>query len=293
MSYEKSIGPPRALPIPEPAAFRPVPCSPRAALLHPTSPEVVLCAEPSGATSKLCSIRDHHCPDAQYRLSDGFCPELPPSYEQPHPFASHDVAQEDWLAFLGDIRRITQNTSEERMRETFAPESSALGGLGSGGRGGLARGLLGAIAEGVSKSMSGGASKAAQEPVSLLIAEWNRNFWNRRNIEVSLVLNDVSTDPYAYTQPSSGRGLGLRASRSPSRDCRRSRKRAERNASRTELVADVHHMLGAKESSAAYRAAADEGRYGGQPGWCLVLRYNGPAGASYAGGSASGWATRP
>ena len=170
--------------------------------------------------------------------------------------------------------------------------------------------------------MSGGSSKAAQEPISLLIAEWNRvrlslpalylprpvsslsypaqNFWNHRNIDVSLVLQPAPSDPYAHAHAHpdayAGRGLGLGSPRSSRRDERRSRKqakRAERSAFGTELIADVHHMLGAKESSAAYRAAADEERYGGQPGWCLVLRYVGPApGPSYAGGG-SGWATRP
>ena len=180
-----------------------------------------------------------------------------------------------------------------------------------------AAGLLGALAEGVSKSMSGGSSKAAQEPISLLIAEWNRvrlspslnpsspspcqlqciltiltmislptqNFWNRRNIDVSLVLKPAPSDPYAHPYAYGGRGVGRR-------DDRRSRKqakRAERSAFGTELIADVHHMLGAKESSAAYRAAADQERYAGQPGWCLVLQYKGP---SYAAGG-SGRATRP
>ena len=79
-------------------------------------------------------------PTLRYRLAEGFSPDLPPSHEQPHPFASHDVAQEDWLAFLGDMRRITENTSEERMRETFGAESSSFISAGGTGRGGLARG---------------------------------------------------------------------------------------------------------------------------------------------------------
>ncbi|KAM5541822.1 hypothetical protein V8D89_004551 [Ganoderma adspersum] len=250
-------------------------------------------------------------PTLHYRLADGFSPDLPPSHEQPHPFASHDVTQEDWLAFLGDMRRITQNTSEERLRETFGAESSSF--ISAGGRGGLARGLLGALAEGVTKSMSGGSSKAAQEPISLLIAEWNRvrlppppplpsldpasllSYPSTELLEPPQYRNAPS-DPYAYPNAYDGRGLGLRSSRSSRRDDRRSQKqakRAERSAFGTELIADVHHMLGAKESSAAYRAAADEERYGGQPVWCLVLRYVGPApGPSYAGGG-SGWATRP
>ncbi|PIL25560.1 hypothetical protein GSI_12368 [Ganoderma sinense ZZ0214-1] len=267
----------------------------------------------------------------RYRLADGFSPDLPPAHEQPHPFASHDVTQEDWLAFLGDIRRITQNTSEERLRETFGAEPSSFvsGRLGrgssSGGRGGggLARatgaaGLIGAIAEGVSKSMSGGSSKAAQEPISLLIAEWNRVCpclplllaldpiiltaifpafphtelleppQHRSRPETQRPPSNSNAYGSAYDQSSQGR----RTERSPRRDDRRAQKRAERGAFATELIADVHGMFGAKDSSAAYRAAADEERYASQPGWCLVLRYTGPApGPSYAGGG-SGWATR-
>ncbi len=280
-------------------------------------------------------------PTLRYRLSDGFSPDLPQSYEQPHPFASHDITQEDWLAFLGDIRRITQNTSEERMRETFGAESSLVPGLGRGGRGGLARGechmphwcLTVQDADEVlacrpTRGARGGRNEVHErrrlqsgagahlaphrgvEPracLSLFSVPFRtrsqrpnhiphtQNFWNHRDIEVSLVLKDVSPDP--YNQPWQGRGLDPYTSRSSRRDCRRADKRAEklaeRGAMRTELFAGVHDMLGAKESAAAYRSAADEQRYGSQPGWCLVLRYTGPApGPSYAG-AGSGWATRP
>ena len=126
-----------------------------------------------------------------------------------------------------------------------------------------------------------------------------QNFWNHRNIEVSLALKDAPTDPYASTQSSSqaqARGPGLC---SQSRDrgrrdgsSRRAEKRAQRSAFGTELIADVSQMFGAKESSAAFRAAADEERYGDKLGWCLLLRYTGPANYASGGGAGSGWATR-
>ena len=126
-----------------------------------------------------------------------------------------------------------------------------------------------------------------------------QNFWNHRNIEVSLALKDAPADPYASTQSRSqaqGRGLGLCSqSRRGRRDDggRRAEKRAQRSAFGTELIADVSQMFGAKESSAAFRAAADEERYGDKPGGCLVLRYTGPANYASGGGTANGWATRP
>lgn len=38
-------------------------------------------------------------------LSSGFPPMPPPALVQPHPFASHDIKEEDWTRFLDDCRR--------------------------------------------------------------------------------------------------------------------------------------------------------------------------------------------
>ncbi|EJF56559.1 hypothetical protein DICSQDRAFT_183765 [Dichomitus squalens LYAD-421 SS1] len=235
-------------------------------------------------------------PAAGYRLSDGFPTDLPPSYEQPHTFASHDVTKDDWLRFLMDVQRVARTSPEERLRENFVPEPSPNSNAAFALRGGLLGlgrgGLLGAIIESATSHTSRGTSRA-QEPISQLIAEWNRDFWNRRNIEVSLVLKYPQSD-YSGGSATYGRGFGWggrAALHNPIADARRERL-AERRALGGGLIADVHSMLGSSQAS-ALRAAADQERYSGGPAWCLVFSYCGPGGAGFASRDSSGFVARP
>ncbi|TBU38991.1 hypothetical protein BD309DRAFT_873244 [Dichomitus squalens] len=226
-----------------------------------------------------------------YRLADGFPTDLPLAYEQLHPLSSHDVIRDDWARFLLDVNGIARTSSEERLRENFHAEPSRNANpMLMPARGGLVRGLLGAAIEGASSRMGGGSgAKAAQEPISRLLADWNRNYWNRRQIEVSLVLKDVS-DSGLSAMP--GRGGLLGGLGGGGRRQARKEKRQERNAFKQDIIADVHSMFSSSQAS-TYRASADQARYGSKPGWCLVFRYTGPAGVGFAGGNESGGATRP
>ena len=119
-----------------------------------------------------------------------------------------------------------------------------------------------------------------------------QNYWSHRQIEVTLVLKAVDPVPSAaYGSGRRGPGLVSGLLGEVGVGGRRQR-RMERNAYKHEIMADVHSMLGSGQAS-TYRAAVDQERYGGKPGWHLVFRYTGSAALGFAGGSESGWATRP
>ncbi|KAF9003387.1 hypothetical protein BDQ17DRAFT_1356127 [Cyathus striatus] len=43
---------------------------------------------------------------------------IPPSYEQPHPFATHDVDEQEWLTFLDNVHEAGALTDKDRHRAT-------------------------------------------------------------------------------------------------------------------------------------------------------------------------------
>ncbi|KAG1738388.1 uncharacterized protein EDB91DRAFT_457841 [Suillus paluster] len=65
-------------------------------------------------------------------LSKGF-PELPPPCQaHPHPFATHDITEEDWIRFLADVKKGGSLSGGQRIKSNVIPlmvGASLVGGL--------------------------------------------------------------------------------------------------------------------------------------------------------------------
>lgn len=61
------------------------------------------------------------------RLDKGFVVELPVSRESPHPFAMHDVREEDWTRFLGDLKKAAALTTRDKIVSNVAPMAAGIG----------------------------------------------------------------------------------------------------------------------------------------------------------------------
>ncbi|KAI0371411.1 hypothetical protein BV20DRAFT_203980 [Pilatotrama ljubarskyi] len=66
-------------------------------------------------------------PAAGKKLDDGFITALPPSSTQPHPFSTHDVREEDWMRFLGDIKLAGSLSVKDKIISGMAPAAMGLG----------------------------------------------------------------------------------------------------------------------------------------------------------------------
>ncbi|OJA12437.1 hypothetical protein AZE42_08204 [Rhizopogon vesiculosus] len=63
-------------------------------------------------------------------LSKGF-PEVPPPCQvQPHPFATHDIAEEDWKRFLADVKKAGSLTGGQRIKSNVIPMVTGVGLIG-------------------------------------------------------------------------------------------------------------------------------------------------------------------
>lgn len=63
-------------------------------------------------------------------LENGF-PSLPPSsVVQPHPFVTHDVNEDDWLRFLGDIKKAGSSTPLNKLAAGGGPLGVGVGLMG-------------------------------------------------------------------------------------------------------------------------------------------------------------------
>ncbi|KZT66661.1 hypothetical protein DAEQUDRAFT_739896 [Daedalea quercina L-15889] len=106
-------------------------------------------------------------------LASGFPQLPPPSRAAPHPFATHDIAEEDWRRFLHDVKAATAL-------------SSATAGVAPGDRnGGLVRLIVSKGIEYATKDRKHGA-------VGALIGQWNANFFHPRRVTVVLARGAVA-----------------------------------------------------------------------------------------------------
>ncbi|KAH7912644.1 hypothetical protein BJ138DRAFT_1147962 [Hygrophoropsis aurantiaca] len=56
-----------------------------------------------------------------WRLENGF-PELPPPCQiEPHPFATHDITEEDWIRFLADIKKGASLSKKQNITAKVVP----------------------------------------------------------------------------------------------------------------------------------------------------------------------------
>lgn len=108
-------------------------------------------------------------------IGDGFTQLPPPSAVQPHPFATHDVQEADWLRFLGDVKKAGELTTGENITSAVLPMTMHLG-------------LTGML---VSRAIKNGQIRRKQEPTGKLIDVWNHYFFHPRRMEVVLAKGDM------------------------------------------------------------------------------------------------------
>ncbi|KAH9932306.1 uncharacterized protein B0H18DRAFT_53092 [Fomitopsis serialis] len=91
------------------------------------------------------------------QLDKGFPPLAPPAVTAPHPFVTHDVADEDWQRFLHDVRIASSLSPIECAKAGVAPIAMNIGLMG----------ML--VSKGIEKRMRNKKSDAIGE----LIEHWN------------------------------------------------------------------------------------------------------------------------
>jgi len=104
-------------------------------------------------------------------LSKGF-PELPPPCQlSPHPFASHDVTEEDWKRFLADVKKAGSLSPAQRIRSNAIPLVTGMS---------FFTGFITTMA--IEKKMKFKNRQAAGD----LVDHWNHYFFGPRRMEVVL-----------------------------------------------------------------------------------------------------------
>lgn len=63
-------------------------------------------------------------------LDQGFPVVPPPSTVQPHPFATHDVKEEDWARILGDLKSVSSLSIGQKIGAGVAPMAMGVGFVG-------------------------------------------------------------------------------------------------------------------------------------------------------------------
>ncbi|KAG9315404.1 hypothetical protein JVU11DRAFT_4554 [Chiua virens] len=113
----------------------------------------------------MCLISNNH------NVSDGF-PELPPPCQMnPHPFATHDVTEEDWKRFLADVKKGGSLSPGQRLKSGLLPTVMGLN---------LITGFMASAL--VEKRMKYRNRDAAGD----VIDHWNHYFFGPRRMEVVL-----------------------------------------------------------------------------------------------------------
>ncbi|KAH0833336.1 hypothetical protein J3R83DRAFT_12404 [Lanmaoa asiatica] len=104
-------------------------------------------------------------------LSKGF-PELPPPCQlNSHPFATHDVTEEDWKWFLADVKKAGSLSPAQRIRSNVIPMVTGMS---------LVTGFMATFA--IEKRMKRKNRNAAGD----LVDHWNHYFFGPRRMEVVL-----------------------------------------------------------------------------------------------------------
>ncbi|KAI6099759.1 hypothetical protein F5141DRAFT_1143415 [Pisolithus sp. B1] len=104
-------------------------------------------------------------------LAKGF-PELPPPCQlAPHPFATHDVTEEDWKRFLTDVKKGASLTGAQRIKSNVIPLVAGLSFVG---------GLF--MTHAIEQKMKSKNRTAAGD----IVDHWNHYFFGPRRMEVVL-----------------------------------------------------------------------------------------------------------
>ncbi|KAI0371412.1 hypothetical protein BV20DRAFT_203943 [Pilatotrama ljubarskyi] len=208
-------------------------------------------------------------------LEDGFITTLPASLTQPHPFSTHDVMEEDWMRFLGDLKRagsllILKDMTSSNVAPAARPR----------------RGILSGLATYAIESQTRNKRPESQDAVHQLVQYWNQRFFQQRRME-AILSNQARAEDHGVASPSStsGRpssgGLGelgemgqsLVAGRFERRAARREERFAGKSQRRraTSREPRVGILRGALASLGDSIDRSSEASGGGP--WYLVVRY--------------------
>lgn len=66
------------------------------------------------------------------KLDKGFPPLAPPTMTTPHPFATHDVAEDDWQRFLNDVKVASTLSTMDKVKAGVAPMAMGVAPLTGG-----------------------------------------------------------------------------------------------------------------------------------------------------------------
>ncbi|GJE93683.1 hypothetical protein PsYK624_098430 [Phanerochaete sordida] len=103
-------------------------------------------------------------------LEKGFAPLPPPSAVQPHPFATHDVCEDDWVRFIGDIQKVGKLSPMNKIVANVAPITMHVGVAGFF----------------ITRAIENGMRRRKIAPVTQLIEHWNHYFFWPRGMQVDL-----------------------------------------------------------------------------------------------------------
>jgi len=179
-------------------------------------------------------------------LDKGFSTVPPGTAVQPHPFVTHDVCEEDWTRFVGDLQKVGKLSPMNKIVAGVAPMAMGIG-------------LAGMF---VSRAIEGRMKKGTSAPATQIVDHWNNYFFWPRGMEVNLVhgrhvyterdnipadmarvgyMPSAANDSFDYGSEDDGRhaarpgGIGgRRAGRGARRDERRSQRQEHRQTKRDE-----------------------------------------------------------
>ncbi|GJE93681.1 DUF4646 domain-containing protein [Phanerochaete sordida] len=104
-------------------------------------------------------------------LDKGFPAIPPPAAMQPHPFATHDVCEDDWVRFVGDIQKAGKLSPMNRIVAGVAPLAMGIG-------------LAGFF---VSRAIEARMKRSKSAPATQIVDHWNHYFFWPRGMEVDLI----------------------------------------------------------------------------------------------------------
>ncbi|CCL98039.1 uncharacterized protein FIBRA_00033 [Fibroporia radiculosa] len=121
-------------------------------------------------------------------LNKAFPLVAPPSRTVPHPFATHDITEQDWTRFLHDVHAAAGITPMNSLVANVAPAAMSLS---------LPMGFL--VTRGIEKRMS----RKKTGPTGELIDAWNHYFFGPRRMHITLAQGNMTfTGQDAGTQNS-------------------------------------------------------------------------------------------
>ncbi|EKM56386.1 uncharacterized protein PHACADRAFT_207639 [Phanerochaete carnosa HHB-10118-sp] len=104
-------------------------------------------------------------------LDQGFSTVPPTTVVNPHPFVTHDVCEEDWTRFVGDLQKVG----------TLSPMNKIVAGVAPIG---LGIGLAGIF---VSRAIERRMKSKTSAPATQIVDHWNNYFFWPRGMQVDLI----------------------------------------------------------------------------------------------------------